>query len=102
MARISVNPTLHFGKTCVAGTRIPVQSVLELVEEDIPFPDIVTEYYPDLEVEDVRACLRYAISLVDERRTETQWQTFALEQFFRDTEDDVEYSLEDAQEVYVE
>ena len=28
-----------------------------------------------------------------------QWQDFALEQFFRE-EDDVEYSLADAQEVY--
>ena len=28
-----------------------------------------------------------------------QWQDFALEQFFRD-EDDVEYSLHDAQEIY--
>jgi hypothetical protein len=28
-----------------------------------------------------------------------QWQTFVLEQFFRE-EDEVEYTLEDAQEVY--
>jgi uncharacterized protein (DUF433 family) len=25
--RIAVSPTIHFGKPCVAGTRIPVQSV---------------------------------------------------------------------------
>ena len=31
--RIAVNPKIHFGKPCVAGTRIPVQSVLELVRE---------------------------------------------------------------------
>ncbi len=31
--RIAVNPAVHFGKPCVAGTRIPVQSVLELVRE---------------------------------------------------------------------
>ncbi len=29
-----------------------------------------------------------------------QWQAFTLEQFFRDTDEDVEYSLNDAQEVY--
>lgn len=28
-----------------------------------------------------------------------EWQTFTLEQFFREA-DDVEYSLEDAQEIY--
>ena len=59
MDRISVNPTIHFGKPCIAGRRIPVQSVLELVQEGIPFPDIATDYYPDLEAEDVHACVRY-------------------------------------------
>ena len=34
-----------------------------------------------------------------EEWTLRQWQDFALEQFFRE-EDDVEYSLADAQEVY--
>ena len=32
--RISVNPQIHFGKPCVAGTRIPVQNVLELVRKE--------------------------------------------------------------------
>lgn len=59
--RIAVNPQIHFGKPCVAGTRIPVQNVLELVREGIAFSDIVREYYPDLTVEDARACVQYAI-----------------------------------------
>ncbi|MCE9545863.1 MAG: DUF433 domain-containing protein [Planctomycetia bacterium] len=54
--RIAVNAAIHFGKPCVAGTRIPVQSVLELVREGIAFSDIIRDYYPDLELEDVRAC----------------------------------------------
>lgn len=29
--RISVNPQIHFGKPCVAGTRVLVQNVLELI-----------------------------------------------------------------------
>ena len=36
--KIVVDPHIHFGKPCVAGTRITVQSVLELVKEGIPFP----------------------------------------------------------------
>ena len=32
--RIAVNPQVHFGKPCVAGTRIPVQQVLELVPSE--------------------------------------------------------------------
>jgi uncharacterized protein (DUF433 family) len=62
--RIAVNPRIHFGKPCVAGTRIPVQSVLELVREGISFTDIVRDFYPDLQSEDIRACLQYAIDVV--------------------------------------
>ena len=62
--RIAVNPQIHFGKPCVAGTRILVQSVLELVREGLSFSDIVKDYYPDLQPEDIRACIQYAIDVV--------------------------------------
>jgi len=62
--RITVKPGVHFGKPCVAGTRIPVQSVLELVREGLSFADIIQDYYPDLEPEDVRACIQYAMDVV--------------------------------------
>lgn len=42
--RITVNPRVHFGKPCVAGTRIPVQSVLELVRDGLGFPEILRDY----------------------------------------------------------
>jgi len=62
--RITVQPTIHFGKPCVAGTRIPVQSVLELVREGISFKEIIRDYYPELEIEDIRACVQYAIDVI--------------------------------------
>jgi uncharacterized protein (DUF433 family) len=62
--RIAINPNIHFGKPCVAGTRIPVLSVLELVSEGLPFETIVRDYYPELQMEDVRACVRYAMEVV--------------------------------------
>jgi len=62
--RIVVNPKIHFGKPAIAGTRITVQSVLELVNEGLSFEDIIRDYYPDLTVDDIRACLEYAIALV--------------------------------------
>lgn len=62
--RISVNPKVHFGKPCVAGTRITVVNVLELVERGIPFAEIVGTYYPDLTADDLHACIRYAIAMV--------------------------------------
>ena len=59
--RISINPKIHFGEPCVAGTRIPVKNVLELVREGIPFEAIIADYYSDLSVEDIRACVQYAM-----------------------------------------
>lgn len=64
MDRISVNPQIHFGKPCIVGTRITVQSVLELLNEGLSFEEIIRDYYPELQIEDIRACLRYAIALV--------------------------------------
>jgi len=62
--RISVNPNIHFGKPCVAGTRITVQSVLELINEGLSFEEIKRDYYPDLKIEDIKACVDYAIALI--------------------------------------
>lgn len=64
MDRITVNPQIHFGKPCIAGTRITVQSILELFNEGLSFEEIIRDYYPDLQVDDVKACLRYAIALI--------------------------------------
>ena len=63
--RISTDPNVHFGKPCVAGTRIPVVDVLELVEDGLSFQKIVEDFYPDLTLDDVRACVRYAIELAE-------------------------------------
>ena len=62
--RIAVDPKVHFGKPCVAGTRITVQSVLELLDEGLTFREVIQDYYPDLTVEDIRACLQYAIAVI--------------------------------------
>jgi uncharacterized protein (DUF433 family) len=62
--RIVAHPEIHFGKPCVAGTRITVENVLELVREGIPFADIVRDYYPDLTDLDIRACVQYAIDVM--------------------------------------
>jgi uncharacterized protein (DUF433 family) len=64
LSRIEVNPEIHFGKPCIAGTRIPVQNVLELVREGLSFTQIIEDYYPDLQTEDIRACVQYAIEIV--------------------------------------
>lgn len=62
--RIEVNPQIHFGKPCIAGTRIPIQSVLELVREGLSFSEIIRDYHPELQIEDIQACIEYAIDVV--------------------------------------
>lgn len=64
MDRISVDPTIRFGKPCIAGTRITVQDVLELLDDGISFDQIIQEYYPDLTEDDIHASIRYAIAVV--------------------------------------
>jgi len=62
--RIEVNPAIHFGKPCVAGTRITVQGVLELVRDGISFEQIIRDYYPNMTAEDIQACVQYAMDIV--------------------------------------
>ncbi|HHH42014.1 MAG TPA: DUF433 domain-containing protein [Chloroflexi bacterium] len=65
MGKIVVDPEVHFGKPCIAGTRITVQNVLELLNEGLSFEEIIRDYYPELTVEDIQACIQYAIALIE-------------------------------------
>jgi uncharacterized protein (DUF433 family) len=62
--RIVIDPHVHFGKPCVAGTRIPVQNVLELIEEGLSFAEITRDYYPQLKADDIQACVQYAREVI--------------------------------------
>jgi uncharacterized protein (DUF433 family) len=70
--RIVIDPKVHFGKPCIAGTRIPVENILELIQENIPFKEIIDKYYPDLDIEDIKACARYATELVKREEIHVQ------------------------------
>jgi uncharacterized protein (DUF433 family) len=63
--RISVDPKICGGKPCIKGTRIPVTMVLELLEDGLSFDEILRDYYPNLTVADIRACIEYARSLIE-------------------------------------
>lgn len=54
------------GVPCIAGTRIPVATVVSLVAEGSSEQAIVAAY-PQLTVDDVREALRYAAEAVRER-----------------------------------
>jgi uncharacterized protein (DUF433 family) len=64
MERIIVDPQIHFGKPIIKGTRITVQNVVELINEGLTFEQIIQDYYPNLEKDDIHACMQYAIALV--------------------------------------
>jgi uncharacterized protein (DUF433 family) len=65
-ARISITPTVCHGKPCVKGTRISVSLVLDLLASGSAAEDILREY-PQLSVEDIRACIAYAAEVARER-----------------------------------
>lgn len=61
MERITFNPDQCGGKPCIRGMRIRVTYVLELLAAGLSIDEITNQEFPDLEKEDVIACLKYAI-----------------------------------------
>jgi uncharacterized protein (DUF433 family) len=66
LGRISVDHRVMGGVPCVAGTRIPVTTIVGLVANGLTTDQILAEY-PQLSLADVQACLGYAARAVDER-----------------------------------
>jgi uncharacterized protein (DUF433 family) len=59
LRRISIDPAVCFGKPCIRGHRIWVSLVLSWLASGMSIDDVLQEY-PQLEREDVLACLAYA------------------------------------------
>ena len=64
--RITVNPNQMGGLPCIRGLRIPVATVLRMLAGGMNEREILADY-PDLQVEDVRECLRFAAASAMER-----------------------------------
>ena len=62
--RITVNPEQCGGRPCVRGMRIRVSDVLDLFAAGLNAEQIVEEL-PELELDDLRACLRFAARRLD-------------------------------------
>jgi uncharacterized protein (DUF433 family) len=56
---ITIEPDKRSGKPCIRGTRMTVTDVLEYLASGMSPEDIVGEF-PDLTIEDIRACLAFA------------------------------------------
>jgi uncharacterized protein (DUF433 family) len=61
--RITFNPEQCSGRPCIRGMRIRVKDVLEMLASGASQEDILRDF-PDLEAEDIRACLQYASDYV--------------------------------------
>lgn len=64
MDRITINPEQCGGRPCIRGMRIRVKDVLDMLAGGATSEEILADY-PDLESEDIRACLAYASRYLD-------------------------------------
>jgi uncharacterized protein (DUF433 family) len=64
LERITINPEQCGGRPCIRGMRIRVVDVLDLFAAGLSAEQILEEM-PDLEMDDLRAALRYAARRFD-------------------------------------
>jgi uncharacterized protein (DUF433 family) len=69
LSRISIDPNICFGKPCIRGHRIWVSLILDWLASGIAVEEILQQY-PDLERDDILACIAYAAELARERIVE--------------------------------
>lgn len=64
--RIVVDPQICFGKPTIRGHRIWVSLILGYLAEGWTIAEVIADF-PDLEADDVRACVAYGARLADVR-----------------------------------
>ncbi len=67
--RISIDPTVCFGKPCIRGTRIWVSLILDWLASGMTFNEILADY-PQLTLQDLYAALAYGAEMARERFVE--------------------------------
>jgi len=63
LKRITVRPEVFGGKPIIRDMRISVELILSLLAQG-ETPEAILEDYPDLESDDIRACLAYAHAVI--------------------------------------
>ncbi len=66
LQRITVDPTICFGKPCIRGHRIWVSLILDLLASGMSIEEILQQY-PQLDEVDIRACIAYGAEMARER-----------------------------------
>ena len=62
--RITTNPRQCGGRPCIRGMRIRVTDILEMLAQGVSAAEILSDF-PDLETEDIQACLLFAARRAD-------------------------------------
>lgn len=57
--RITIEPGKCGGRPCIRGMRIRVNDILEMLGDGVDMSEILTDF-PDLERDDILACLQFA------------------------------------------
>ncbi len=70
LERITANPDIFGGKPIIRGLRISVESILSLLAQGESSESILQDY-PDLEPDDIRACLAYAHAVISHDSLDT-------------------------------
>ena len=66
--RITIDETLCNGRPTIRGMGVTVRTILEFVFAGDTHEDILRQY-PDLEAEDIEACLQFALASIDRQHT---------------------------------
>lgn len=64
--RITINPEICHGKPTIRNSRLLVTTILELLASGMTYEELLADY-PNLEVEDIHACLNFAAQIVNFR-----------------------------------
>ena len=70
LRRITAHQEIFGGKPIIRGMRISVELILSLLAQGQTFEAILTDY-PDLEADDLRACLAYAHAAISHDRLDS-------------------------------
>lgn len=62
--RIKVDPAIHHGDPCIAGTRVPVSVIVGSIADGDSVEEILKNW-PQLSADDVRAALQFAAEAVN-------------------------------------
>ncbi|HKR63392.1 MAG TPA: DUF433 domain-containing protein [Thermoanaerobaculia bacterium] len=71
LSRITRNPEIYGGKPIIRGHRMAVEHILGMMSAG-DSPQTLLDFYDWLELEDIQACILYALRLVEKEHDESR------------------------------